>query len=253
MMPLNKKSKIKNQKCQAGFTVLEMIVATSIALIIFLVGFTLISGTSDTRTQSMARVRMTENARLLFQLLERDLAGAYDVGSFTLTSGNVGNVIMPNVDGFNDALQFCTKLDTSNMTNQCVLVQYYVNPATSAHSPQNVLCRNVILVPSIKNPALPPPTPLTTDPAYALFDMVYGPTAAIVPTMNYRFKIVGQRWDPIGKTFVSPAPAQPPYTHLQVTLILQYNDTNQSGQLQGTRPPVQNTFSKFIAIPAGFQ
>ena len=244
MLLLNQKSKIKNQKCRrcrAGFTVLEMIVATVSALIIFLVGFTLISGTSEERAQSMTRVRMTENARLLFQLLERDLSGAYDVvypplatTPFTFMSNTV--IILNSPNNGNYVLQFCTKVDTPNMTNQYVLVQYFVYPTA------NVLCRQVTTVNSIPTTATPPDTTVST---YALFDMVYGPAAAInVPNPQYRFQITGQQWQPVTKTFsLSPST---PYTHLQVTLVLQYNQN-------ANTTPTTVTFSKYIAIPAGFQ
>src|SRR2546423_443922 len=60
-----------------GFTILEIVIASSIALFVFAVGYLAISTTVRTSDEQTKRIRDTENARLFFNMLERDLATAF--------------------------------------------------------------------------------------------------------------------------------------------------------------------------------
>jgi hypothetical protein len=150
-----------------GFSLVEMMIASFSAMIIFTVGFMIISGTIRAKNESSARIRATENARLFFQLLERDLAGAfplqagvppvvegiflkeqlfseYDitVGKNMSTGNNItvgtnvstGNPI--KIDN-NNSLQFYTRIDGRGVTDGYSFVRYYINN-------KQQLCRQVI-------------------------------------------------------------------------------------------------------------
>ncbi|MGD0090250.1 MAG: type II secretion system protein [Planctomycetota bacterium] len=69
-----------------GFTMVEFLVASAIALIILTVGFVTINGTIKATREATAMLRATENSRLFFQTLERDLAAAWP-GPFDMVKG----------------------------------------------------------------------------------------------------------------------------------------------------------------------
>src|ERR1700759_574682 len=59
-----------------GFTLIEIMVALSIASIIFSVGYYAVSTTMQSSARTTQRVHDSENSRLFFQMLEHDLATA---------------------------------------------------------------------------------------------------------------------------------------------------------------------------------
>jgi hypothetical protein len=143
------------QSGRGGFSLVEMMIASLIAMVIFVIGFVIITGTIRTKNESSARIRATENARMFFQLLERDLAGAfplqagvppavegiylkdqlYDEYDITVgTNVSTGNPI--KIDN-NNSLQFYTRIDGRGVTDGYSFVRYYINN-------QQQLCRQVI-------------------------------------------------------------------------------------------------------------
>jgi prepilin-type N-terminal cleavage/methylation domain-containing protein len=129
-----------------GFTLIEMIIAVFIALIIFMVGFSSISTTMAVRKDSEARIGATEDSRMFFQLLERDLAGAYPMSFLNLNNpagGPPQDSLTQKINGKTVAispsfrLEFYTRVDHRGVADQLVFVRYYVN--NNAH-----LCREVV-------------------------------------------------------------------------------------------------------------
>ena len=253
---------------RAGFTLLEMLVVAAIAMVIFIAGFTAISGTALARSTSVNRVRAVESGRLFFQMLERDMAGAYpgynvavkaQIGYRGVLSGTDPASGMPLASTIDtDDIQFFTTTDSDGIRNQTLAVRYYVNNFGQ-------LCR--IVVPYVYDPANPVPASLppvydsTTSPAtderaidsYAMFEDVYA--------MNVSY----DRWDPVAKTFkvvykwdnpsatfvpINAADAGSP-THLHVMLRL-FDRTGASKDTPVQSLP-QRTYDKRIAIPAAFR
>jgi hypothetical protein len=197
---------------------------------------------------------MTENARLFFQMLERDLAGACDANGFTSAT-----IFLPDTqpqNPYDNVVQFFTKADSATMTNQCVLVQYYISTTVTGVMVQSALCRQVINPATTPLPSPSGPWVAPSNPS-CLFDMVYGPVPLTTNGVSqYRLQVIPQLWQPATQTFwtsgSSTPPSSPPYTHLLVKLALQYNDPNTLAQNAGSAPPSQNWFSKMIAIPPCF-
>jgi prepilin-type N-terminal cleavage/methylation domain-containing protein len=125
-----------------GFTLVEILIAVFIAAIIFTIGFTIIAGTIRARNDAAVRIRSTENARLFFQMLERDLASAYPynagphpivaitdmfqtykvkIGQYSSAKGSSDI----NIDV--EAIQFYTRSDQREVTDERVFVRYYIN------------------------------------------------------------------------------------------------------------------------------
>jgi hypothetical protein len=143
-------------------------------------------------------------------------------------------------------------VDASNeMTNQYVLVQYYVVPNVrpavtdsqgNVISGENVLCRQVTTSSSSSSSAssLPMPTTIASqsNPNYALIDNIN------------RFYVIGLQWDPTSNS-LTQAIGKP--THLQITLSLQYYNNVMQYDLNTGSFNTTPTFSKVIALPSTFQ
>jgi type II secretory pathway pseudopilin PulG len=168
-----------------GFSLVEMLIASFIAIIIFTVGFVIITGTIQAKNESSARIRATENARLFFQMLERDLAAAYPMkfgvapnpvtGIYTkeemfeeydITVGqNVSTGTAIKIDN-NNSLQFYTRIDGRGVTDEYAFVRYYINNAQQ-------LCREVIHSNDLDTePAWLPIAQMLDKCDFAMFDRV---------------------------------------------------------------------------------
>ncbi len=249
----------------AGFTLLEMLVVTLISLVVFITGFVLITGTSEARAKAISRLRATENARLFFQLLERDLAGAYKGPGDVMTRGRLAAataypvsapypIVIEDKDAGGvsyDILQFYTRADTHTVTDEYVFVRYFVNRADLT------LCRQVLPYdPSLSAPPEnvdPRPllvTSIEVDPsvgAYTVFDEVT------------RLYVVHRLWNEQTKTLeptgvsdqkettgLSGEPVPGACTHLLVTLIMRYSQ-------DGGKTYTDRTFTRLLPIAAGLK
>jgi prepilin-type N-terminal cleavage/methylation domain-containing protein len=222
-----------------GFTLIEMMIAIFIALIIFTIGFTAISSTIQARREAEARIHATENARLFFDMLQKDMATAYPVDSTNVnlptmvveTPGQPITVNKQNMTVTNDRIEFFTHSDHRGLTDQYVFVRYFVN--SLGH-----LCRQT-------NQAATPDlafVPFTqTDDASALFDQAF----AILVSPG--------QWQESSKTMaVSPAPpCTTTTTHLQVTLYMfGYNGATLATDNQAQ---TKRVFNKSIPVPDVFR
>jgi len=151
--------RILNRRVPRGFSLVELLVAALIALIIFAIGFVTISGTIRARGEATTRVRSAENARLFFQLFERDLSAAWsgprgmtrtvaDISAIAATPGtlvlrdNYATKIGSTLNTIDtDIIQCFTRADTVSAggvsPDRDVFSRYYVNTAAAT------LCRQV--------------------------------------------------------------------------------------------------------------
>lgn len=133
-----------------GFTLIEVLVSAGIASVVLLVGFYAITTTITTSKVTTQRVRDTENARLFFQMLERDLATAVP-GVPPMPASKKGVAREPGTEAIvlttkpgavrYDMLQFYCRSDEpkANGEDTLLFVRYYTNYAAGVHS----LCRAV--------------------------------------------------------------------------------------------------------------
>jgi len=233
----NPKSKIQNPKSASGFTIVELLIAAFISLIVFGIGLTTINGTIRASSEATAMVRATENARLFFQTLERDLSGAW-AGPFEMVKGKMDVPVdasgratytplsagTPIVLEFTQsgairgsALQFYTRADVRAQEagappERRVLVRYYLNPN------ERTLCRQV----NEDDGAVtsPPAAPLQLEGGgqdsagkelwpVALSDPTQVDANAICEDVR-TVRFVLRRWDDTLKQFVPPQPGVPP-------------------------------------------
>ena len=129
-----------------GFTVLEIVIASSIALIVFAIGYLAISTTTKTGDQVTKIIRDTENARLFFNMLERDLAtalpGPGNIEKKRETQNQIDGYIhdpvnnpsplvltesVTGVAASSDILQFYCRTDNTSARDELTFVRYYVN------------------------------------------------------------------------------------------------------------------------------
>ncbi|HLX62461.1 MAG TPA: prepilin-type N-terminal cleavage/methylation domain-containing protein [Planctomycetota bacterium] len=156
-----------------GFTVLEIIIASSIALIVFAIGYLAISTTTKVGDQTTKIIRDTENARLFFNMLERDLATAlpgpgniekkretlsqsqpYSHDAVTNPSPLVITESVSSATPLSDILQFYCRSDSPNVRDEIILVRYYVNRN------DHTLCRAT----TVYDPTVAQPLPDYVDP-----------------------------------------------------------------------------------------
>jgi prepilin-type N-terminal cleavage/methylation domain-containing protein len=257
---------------RAGFTLVEMLIAATIAILIFFVGFVMITGTVRARGETMSRIHATESARLFFQMLEKDLASAHPggygmkMGTAPVPGSNPYTLVLNETTATltSDLIQFYTHNDLSvespgaEAPDRHVFVRYYVN-----HT-DHTLCREVHedSTQQVQMEAdFPPATTILRDPR-ALFEDVR------------QVLIDFQYWDDRDKS-MKPLPGNPKLvydgtqfleggtprvpTHIVVTLVMydpyaearMKNDPTVIGP-GGDLNLIYRAFSKTLPIPAGF-
>lgn len=204
-----------------GFTLVEMLVAVFIALIIFSIGFTLLSGATQARSDAQARIRATDAARIFFDNVERDLADAVP-GPWTTpyTKSNLAET--PGGDVATNDLKMTTTGESTTATMGFVTVRYYVLTSTK------------ILYRETAQDAPPGPPSLAGTPAH-------NSQFAMLPDVE-SLTCVFYRWDDATKAFVDATGAPDTATHINVQI--QIKDPSPKQPLR--------TFQKLIAIPASF-
>jgi prepilin-type N-terminal cleavage/methylation domain-containing protein len=228
-----------------GFTLIELMVAIFISTIVFLVGFAMIASAQRAQLSSSYNLRTAENARLFFDMLERDLAGAYPADYSLSGELNLSRVDFlinhPSASGSDaDTLCFFTKLDHTFSADAVTYVRYYV--IKNAKFPErSVLCRDVL--PGYLHSGettLNAPTGVTPSSAAssALFDSVYS-----VQFVYRQWIDSEKRFDPALTDTPDMAPGtQQNATHILVRLM--FVDPDSKG--------LPRMFQKAIAIPPAF-
>lgn len=259
----------------SGFTLIEILVASGIASIIFAVGYYAIATTIATTRASTQRIRDTENARLFFMMFERDLSSAspgpgnmlknretltplaiYAHNATTNPSPIVVTESTTGISALSDIVQFYCRPDIPGVRDEMVFVRYYVNRDSNAHT----LCRNAVVYdPNLAVPILPDeassPLTLTNAPDNnsALFDNVY------------KLTVVFQRWNVATKQYIKESETNPPTQcdSLLVTVVFtntfaqsaldKPNVDKSSDTYQSSLNNTYRSFSKVLSIPASFK
>ena len=249
-----------------GFTLIEMMIAIFIALVIFTIGFATITATINARHEAEERIRSTENARMLFQMLEKDLGNAYPItptsdittiASSTSFTINIDNKPITNAPPGapvalsipNDHLEFFTRLDHRDLSSggfvdtpdTYVFVRYFVN--NLGH-----VCREIHTVDHPGDVSLFPFN--AADDSHALFEFAYSMLVIPQPVERYN-----QEHDS-GK---STPPCTTLTTHIQVKLFMlgsagaaTYGSHSGSMKIDSS-PESKRVFMKTIAIPDVFR
>lgn len=238
---------LHRQKFRAGFTVIEVLVASVIALIIFAIGFNSISTAQKIQSQTVKSLRLAENARLFFTMLERDLAGAYPAWTVTTKQNLIEH---DNPTPKNDFLQFFARTDSVNAAPEAIfLCRYYVAEKDSSNKVINQLRRTVdgeyITTGAPHTVIATPPSAMLDDYAAAIFDEVH--------SLRFYFR----KWDPNTKSFTPPLddpndlqPTDVPNaTHLLVRLFLKDDGR---GNLKESGVVLPRMFQKAIPLPGAF-
>jgi hypothetical protein len=232
-----------------------MLIAATIAVIIFLVGFNVISGTMRARGESVARVRAAESARLFFDTLERDLKSAYADPTGTLTMNDVRQNYTI-VDTYHTpwttntidehALGFYTRSDVvaegSFSPDRYVFVRYYVN--------------------GLRSLPTSPPYPLlphTMCREVQEFGNTAGPTTAMTVNTNpdqwslfpdaRQLTVQFKYWDAVTRTLQDCLPTQATHIEVRIVLFDQFAEDRRKSAL-ATADMVNNNWGEFNAYRA---
>jgi type II secretory pathway component PulJ len=267
-----------------GFTVLEIVVASSIALFVFAVGYLALHTATRTSDETTKRIRDTENARMLFNMLERDLATAFPgpgnllkkretLSQQSAYSHNANSDPSPLVltetvnpsTPTSDVIQFYCRNDVPGVRDEIVLVRYYVNRK------DHTLCRKAV----VYDP-LAPATPGHEFPDYedpkGTLTNADNSDQALFDNLR-QMTVTFQQWRPelkhyaTGVQMIPPASDAPPDTYypgsdsMLVTLIftddfkekrvgaLINKDSNYQSKIEKT----YRSYAKVFSIPATFK
>lgn len=192
-----------------GFTLIELLVSVFIATMIFLVGMSMMNGTSQIQRQTAAAVRASETARLFFAVLERDLAGVSELPICTRLISSIppyyNNEPPPGMAAGakfdSDAIECHTRSDQPFSTlGSNRVIQYFVNE-------KEQLCRQ-----SSNFSGGTPPMDLTS-PEHAMFDEVRSltftlNTVSVPKSLSVTIELFERPQDPtVSKTDASCIPA----------------------------------------------
>jgi prepilin-type N-terminal cleavage/methylation domain-containing protein len=258
-----------------GFTLVEIMIATGIAGFIAFVGYFAISTTITASNAATARVRDTENARLFFSMLKREIATAFP-GPGNMIKGR-GDASITNYDPNNnqsslvlsdksanppsDVIQFYSRVDSPSLQeDQVLFVRYYMNRADNTLCRQAQPCNPTGTPPNATSPYDEiPPNISKSDALWPLFDNVRS------------LRITFEQWDPNAKVFNSEVGAKPVSPSVCDTLLvtLTFTDvvaqkaivaggTSATNASSSTSTPstfdlqTARTFSTVIPIPTTF-
>ncbi|MCW8131715.1 MAG: hypothetical protein KIS92_15320 [Planctomycetota bacterium] len=198
-----------------------MLVAVFISMIIFAIGFTLLNGATQARSDAQARIRATDAARIVFDMLERDIADAYP-GPWA-TPYVKGDLIKTPGSVIGTSLEMSITDESTTSTVGVNTVRYYVLASTK------ILYREV-------RQDVPGGTPsLAATPAH---DGQF----ALLPDIE-RMDAAYLRFDETSKAFVDASALPETATHINV--LLQIKDPNDKQPMR--------TYQKSFAIPAAFE
>lgn len=244
---MNTHHSLRRQDIRPGFTVIEVLVASVIALIIFAIGFNSISTAQKIQSQSVKSLRLAENARLFFTMVERDLASAYPAWSVTRKQDMV---VIDSPTAKSDVLQFFARTDSIEAAPDAIyVIRYYAAEKDSDNKIINQLRRNIkgeYLLPASPVPGSIIPASADLDNyAAALFDEVH--------SVRFLFR----KWDPNTKSFTpsldDPIDLDPTEvsnaTHLLVRLFMKDDGR---GNLKESGVVLPRMFQKAIPLPGAF-
>jgi type II secretory pathway component PulJ len=218
---------LRGERRPGGFTLIELLVSAAIAMVIFAIGFVILNGATQARSETQARIQATDYARMFFNMLERDLAGAYP-GPWTDPYSKADLVYTP-AGASGNAIEMTTTSEHPNPGQEIVSVRYYVLGATKR------LYREVSTTqPSASAPIGDPlsPTALSTSNDFALL-----PNVETLTAQFYKWDEALKGWAP------ATAPAYSDATHLNVRM--DFRDPNEK---QPNR-----SFQKLIPLPIVFR
>ena len=246
----------------AGFTLIEAIIASGIALLVFGVGYTAIATTVTASNIASARIRDTENARLFFNMLERDLATAVPGPTYMTKTvlpltqtppSQYNSIVLNEPDGQqqrSDLIQFYCRTDHPGAPGDPFEPILFVRYGFCHHPSAKVIFRqSVTAVPpnqdldQITTGALNPleltsettPNPQISE-GLALFDNVS------------QLKITLQRWDPLNRKYIPPVTVNSADSIL-VTIIF----GDEGNKTPHATTQVTRTYSKIFQLPTSFQ
>ncbi len=229
----------------AGFTLVEMLIAVAIAILILTLVFTILNGASAAQTSTRTRIQASEGARIFFEVLERDLAGAYP-GPW-LPAFQKSDLAPPQAIAIPDAavgvhgevIKMTTASDTRLPGNEYFSVRYYV--ARREIGEEKRLYREV-------DPAQLPNT---------TFPFVTDPNATAVSTENVlcmgvrRLRVQYAKWNPIEGKVDPVSETEPLASHLDV--VIEFGvDTQDERFTKAQKGGLVWSFHKLIPIPATF-
>ncbi len=252
-----------------AFTLVESIIAATICLIIFTVGFMVISGTIRVRGETMARVHATENARFFLQQIERELNCAYPYLTTNTPKEQKRQIVSDtfqvddtyyhvNSKNYNkidqNSIQFYTNADLNTLApdandpeskspmppDRYVFVRYYVNPL------QHTLCR---YMEDIRDLSKVPDAMNYSDPRdWSQIADVRQMTATFK-----RWVPSDKHWEPLDPTRpIDPADA----THIEVRIVMFDQETDNRGRSNTSNTTeiysAYRAFTKLIELPAAF-
>jgi len=255
-----------------GFTMVEVLVVTLIALVIFTVGFTAINTATSSQAISLANVRATENARLFMQSLAHDFQGTYPIqadptglttgqavakkadiaygatGPYTpITTDPITHQVLVGGITSNRTIQFFTRLDSSNTTDQLTAIRYYINN-------YGQLCRDLLHgIPSSYGGNVECDIPYSnmTFQDHAMFEDVYSITVDYFQLNSQTKGGTDEGLQPV------PVGSESIATHLKVTLTLFDRTKLMDGTLAPTGVPItammKHSFVSYITIPSTFK
>lgn len=244
-----------------GFTILELIIAATISLIIFGIGFYTITASQRVQAETTRSLRQSENARLFFDMIERDLQGAYPAWFIDEKM----DLVLPETPTVKtDALQFLARLDNARRAPDAIfLVRYYVVEKDSTGRFVNQLRRRIdadYVRTGFTFTGVEPNAELTAVPMIDDFDSTVFDGVRSVSFSFTRYDSVSKTYTPpvdqVAILHPNPANLSDPRndevrraTHLLVRLFM--NDDGRGNQKDlGVVMP--RMYQKAIPLPAGY-
>ncbi len=252
----------------AGFTLIELLIAMSIAVLIFTIGFTILQGTRVAQREAKSRILATEQARLFFEMVSRDVAMSYPGPFVDLNEkaelrktflgpapyrGNVLQLTTRNIDytdlqvgTFLDRYKDKTGIDLDLNSGLAISnIRYYVvlqpkDPLNIIANDTGFLYREVSLVQGPTNPATDPWPELNPphDFRFAMFRGVNTLEIGYAEWDTAKKKMLGES-DP---SFSNIANAD--YLDVRITFL----DPNEKLEFNKRK----RSFYRFVPIPRAF-
>ncbi|MBE7464008.1 MAG: prepilin-type N-terminal cleavage/methylation domain-containing protein [Planctomycetes bacterium] len=233
--------RMRTHRPAAGFTLVEMLIAVAIAVLILALVFTILNGASAAQASTRNRIQAAESARVFFETLERDLAGAAP-RTGAASKGELIETLAPLAVSEWDAgftgqgLHFFTARDANAPGAEFFAVRYYVCRRDT--STDKRLFRRVNM-----NGDLP-----ALNFAVGSDDLL---NDAVLLTGVRRLNALLVRWDPAVNAFTDASATPGLATHLEVILQLGVDSLDGRYTAQQQSDLIW-TFSKTIPIPATF-
>jgi type II secretory pathway pseudopilin PulG len=220
---------------RAGLSLIEILVAASIAMILLFVGMTTIAMTQRASQNTNESMRMAESARIFFDLLEKDFSYAYPHNNVNTKASLVPIVKTVGVD--TDVLQFYTRSDSTGDPAVPHWVRYYaLGSDKTGSNPINYFQLRREFVESVSDI----PATIVVDNTTQQYGLIDG---------VYNVKFLYRKWDPVRKEFtpgindtIDFTGNKQECTHILVRLFMNSEQSN-----------IKRVFTKILPIPESFQ